>query len=119
MSYIYLFYIIWGLGVGIISGTIGIGGGLVIVPSLIYLFGLSQKQAQGTSVAMLVPPIGILAAYRYYKDGNIIFPIAILGAIGFVIGGYIGADIACRMNSIILRKIFGTVIIVVGIIMLF
>jgi len=111
---IYLGYSILGALVGVLSGILGIGGGIVIIPGLIALFGLTQHQAQGTSVAMMVPPIGLLAAYKYYQSGNVVFPIAIFGAIGFFLGGYFGADIANRFSDATLRQVFGTFLIAIG-----
>jgi len=113
-SMIYLGYSILGALVGVLSGILGIGGGIVIIPGLIALFGLTQHQAQGTSVAMMVPPIGLLAAYKYYQSGNVVFPIAIFGAIGFFLGGYFGADIANRFSDATLRQVFGTFLIAIG-----
>ncbi|MEM7592613.1 MAG: TSUP family transporter, partial [Cyanobacteria bacterium P01_A01_bin.83] len=66
-----LLYIILGLFAGILSGLIGIGGGVMIVPSLVFLFGFSQQEAQGTTLGLLVPPIGILAAWTYYQQGYV------------------------------------------------
>jgi hypothetical protein len=112
---IYFMYSVWGVGVGFLSGLLGIGGGIFIIPSLVYLFGLSQHQAQGTSLAMMVPPIGLAAAYRYYNDGNIVLPIAVLGALGFFFGGYFGAGIAHHFSELVLKRVFGTIMILLGI----
>lgn len=100
-------YIIIGLFAGTISGLIGIGGGVIIVPCLIYIFGFSQHAAQGTTLAMLIPPIGMLAALAYYKQGHINLPVAGLLCLGFVLGGYLGAKFAIGMPEVILRKVFG------------
>ena len=108
-----------GLFAGILSGLLGIGGGIIIIPSLIYFFGLSQHQAQGTSLALMVPPVGILAAYTYYKQGYVDLKIAGLICIGFVIGGLFGAKIATIIPNLILKKIFGTALIFIGIKMIF
>ncbi len=110
----YFLYWIWGGVIGFFSGILGIGGGVLIIPTLIYLFGLTQHQAQGTSVAMMVPPIGILAAYRYWQSDNVNLPIAILGAFGFLIGGYFGAGVAHYFPEIMLKRSFGAVLILIG-----
>lgn len=79
-----------GLSAGILSGFVGIGGGIIIVPALIYLLGLTQHQAQGTSLFLMLPPIGILAVYNYYQSGTINFWFGGIIAITFIIGGYFG-----------------------------
>ncbi|MFZ2958302.1 MAG: sulfite exporter TauE/SafE family protein [Candidatus Ozemobacteraceae bacterium] len=115
----YAEYLIWGGAIGILSGILGLGGGIMIIPTLVMLFGLNQHQAQGTSLAMMVPPIGLLAAYRYWQDGNVIMPIAIFGAIGFFIGGYFGAGFAHAFSDLALSRTFGLFLIIVGCKMLF
>jgi uncharacterized protein len=100
-------YIAVGAFAGIISGLIGIGGGIVVVPCLIYIFGFTQHSAQGTTLAMLIPPIGILAVLAYYKQGHANLPVAGLMCAGFVLGGYFGAKIAIICPEVILRRIFG------------
>ena len=102
-----LLYILIGLFAGAISGLIGIGGGIIIVPALIYLFKFSQHAAQGTTLAMLIPPIGILAALAYYKQGHVNLPAAGFICLGFVIGGFLGAKYAVGVPEVVLRKIFG------------
>ena len=110
----FFLYMTVGLFAGVVSGLIGIGGGIVIVPCLIYIFKFSQHAAQGTTLAMLVPPIGILAAAAYYKGGHVNLPVAGLLCIGFVIGGYMGAKFALPIPEIILRKIFGVCLLIVA-----
>ena len=85
-------YILLGLVAGILSGLIGIGGGTIIVPALVLFFGMSQHLAQGTTLALLVPPIGILAAWQYYRQGYVDLHIAGLICLGFVIGGLHGCE---------------------------
>jgi uncharacterized protein len=101
-----ILFILLGLVAGTFSGVVGLGGGVVIVPALIFLFGLTQQQAQGTTLALLVPPIGILAAYTYYQQGYVDLKIAALVCIGFIFGGWIGAKIAVQLPKEILQKIF-------------
>jgi len=115
----YCIYGIWGATIGFLSGIIGIGGGILIIPTLIFLFGLSQHQAQGTSLAMMVPPIGLMAAFRYWKEGNVVMPIALFGAIGFFVGGYFGAGVAQHFSPETLKRVFGVLLITIGCKMLF
>ena len=93
----------------------GIGGGIIIVPALIYLFSFSQKMAQGTTLALLIPPIGILAAWTYYKAGYVDTKAAGFIIIGFVIGSYFIARYAVNINDTTLTKIFGVFLLVVAI----
>jgi uncharacterized protein len=111
---IYALYVLWGGMIGVLSGGIGIGGGILIVPTLVYFFGLSQHQAQGTSVALMIPPIGLMAAIKYYQAGNVIVPIAVFGAMGFFIGGYFGAGWANSIDAVSLRRLFGAVLVLIG-----
>ncbi len=115
----YIFYVILGLVAGIASGLVGIGGGVIIVPSLVYLFKFSQHQAQGTTLALMVPPIGILAAWTYFKEGYVNIPVALLICLGFVLGGYFGAKIAAGIPDLMLKKIFGGVMVIMGLYMIF
>ncbi|MBN2482705.1 MAG: sulfite exporter TauE/SafE family protein [Candidatus Omnitrophica bacterium] len=100
-------YILLGLLAGVASGIFGIGGGTILIPAFIFLFGLTQHQAQGTTLALMVPPIGLLAAMRYYSEGNVKVSLAIFVCIGFFIGGYLGAEIAHRISEPLLKKVFG------------
>lgn len=107
MSVEILLFLGLGLGVGTISGLIGIGGGVLITPTLIYMFGFEQKIAQGTTLALLVPPIGILGAWSYYQQGFVNVKAAVLICLGFVLGGLIGARFAVGIEPNMLRRIFG------------
>lgn len=118
MVYI-LGFIILGLIAGILSGIIGIGGGIVIIPALVFIFGLSQQMAQGTTLALLVPPVGIFAAWAYYKQGFVDIKIAVLICIGFIIGGLIGGQIATELPTKLISKIFGVFMMLLGIRMAF
>jgi len=100
-------YLLLGLIAGVFSGFLGIGGGTIIIPALVYIFGLTQHQAQGTTLAIMVPPIGLLAALRYYYNGDVNIPIAVFVAIGFLVGGLIGASFVKPIPDFILKKIFG------------
>jgi len=112
-------YILLGLFAGTISGLIGIGGGIIIVPALIYLFGLTQHQAQGTTLALLVPPIGLLAAWTYYKQGYVNLTIAAFVCLGFFVGGLLGAKMAVGLSDELLRKIFGVALLLIALYMIF
>jgi len=103
-----------GLVAGYFSGLIGIGGGVIIVPALVLLFGFTEHTAQGTTLALLVPPIGILAVMSYYQKGYVDIKTAIIICIGFVIGGFIGGKMAVSINETTLRKIFAVVLILLG-----
>jgi len=87
-------FVVAGFLTGIIGGLFGVGGGEIFIPHLIYVFGFSQHQAQGTSLAVLLPPIGLLAALRYYRPGHVDFAVAGLMALGFFFGASIGAVVA-------------------------
>ena len=102
-----LMYVLLGLVAGIFSGLIGIGGGIIIIPALVLLSGLSQHQAQGTTLALLVPPIGLLAAWTYYSKGYVDLRIASLICVGFFVGGLLGAKLAVGLPSPVLEKLFG------------
>jgi uncharacterized membrane protein YfcA len=109
-----ILYILLGLGAGILSGVVGIGGGVLIVPALVFLFGFSQQQAQGTTLALLVPPIGILAAWTYYQHGFVNVKVAAFIAVGFILGSLFGARFAVGISNTMLEKIFGVMIILIG-----
>jgi len=110
-----LLYLILGLIAGILAGLLGIGGGIILIPALIILFGLSQHQAQGTTLAIMVPPIGLLAAWTYYKQGYVDVKIALFICLGFFIGGLLGAKIAVDIPDVVLKKIFGVSLFLIAI----
>lgn len=99
--------ILIGLFAGIASGFFGIGGGLVMVPALVYFFNFTQHQAQGTSLAVLTLPVVILGALKYYKEGNVNVYMALFIAISFVIGAYLGASVVTKIPSATLKRLFG------------
>jgi uncharacterized protein len=111
--------IIVGLVAGIFGGMFGIGGATILVPALVFIFGLSQHQAQGTTLAALVPPIGLLAAWRYYQSGNVKMGIAGLICIGFFIGGWLGASLIQGIPDQLLKKMFGVFLLLVSLKMIF
>lgn len=112
-------YILLGLVAGVLGGLLGLGGGIIIIPALIFLFGLTQQQAQGTTLALMVPPIGILAAWVYYKQGYVDLKIAAFVCLGFLIGGLFGAKLATALPTVILQKVFGVALLLTAIYMIF
>lgn len=109
-----LLYILLGLAARTLSGIIGIGGGVIIIPALVFLFGLSQHEAQGTTLALLVPPIGILVAWTYYRQGFVDLRIEAFIGRGFLFGSLIGARVATDLPSIIMEKVFGVALFLIG-----
>jgi uncharacterized membrane protein YfcA len=108
-------YVIVGLAGGVLGGLIGIGGATMIIPVLVFLFGFSEHRAQGTTLAMMVPPIGLLAAWTYYKEGYADLRVAGLIAVGFFVGGLFGAKLAVIIPNAVLQKVFGVALVVIGI----
>ena len=103
-----------GLVVGLVSGVVGIGGGILFVPALVWLLGMDQHKAQGTSLGALLAPVGIFAFLEYYRRGNADVRVAALLAAGFLIGGYFGAVGAQHIPEVWLRRIFAITLVVVG-----
>lgn len=99
--------IIIGLAAGILSGLFGVGGGIIIVPALVFFLGMTQHSAQGTSLGLMLLPIGILAAYNYFKSGNLNIKYGLIIAAAFVLGGYVGSKISLSINELMLKRIFG------------
>ncbi len=114
-----LIYIILGLVAGVLSGLFGIGGGTVLIPALVFLFGLTQHEAQGTTLAIMVPPIGLLAALRYYQSGNVKLSMAAFICLGFFIGGFLGADLVHHLADPLLKKLFGVFLMMISLRMIF
>lgn len=108
-----------GLVAGMLSGMVGIGGGVVIVPALVYFLAFSQKTAQGTSLAMLMFPVGILGVWQYYKQGHVDFKIVVFVALGFIVGSLIGGKVSLGMSDDKVKKFFGIVMLLVSLKMLF
>lgn len=107
-----------GLIAGVLSGVVGVGGGIFVVPALVFFLGLTQHQASGTSLALLMLPVGFLAVYNYYKTGNVNVTYALVIAIGFIAGAYFGSKLALKMPDDLIRKIFAVFMILVAIKML-
>lgn len=114
-----LLFVLLGLVAGGFSGLIGVGGGVIIVPALVFLFGLSQHAAQGTTLALLVPPIGLLAAWTYYQEGYVDIHIAALICIGFLAGGLLGAKFANHLSNLALERVFGVAMLLISLKMIF
>ena len=108
-------YVLLGLVVGVFSGIVGIGGGILIIPALVYLFHMNQHKAQGTSLTALLLPIGALAFWEYYKAGNVDIKAGLLIALGFFVGGYFGGLWAQHISEIALRRVFGILVTLIGI----
>jgi len=107
--------ILIGLVAGALSGFVGVGGGIIIVPALVYLLGLSQFEAQGTSLLLMLPPIGILAAMNYYQSGAVNWKYASVIALTFVVGGYFGSKITLKLDETLVKLIFGILMLLVAI----
>lgn len=112
-------YLGLGLIAGTLSGAFGIGGGTILIPGLVFLAGLTQHEAQGTTLAIMLLPIGLLAVMKYYQSGHVRFDIAAFICIGFLIGGLLGANIAVNLPNLILKKAFGVFLMVVAIYTIF
>jgi uncharacterized membrane protein YfcA len=114
-----LILIVIGIVTGILAGMLGIGGAIIMIPALVFFLGLSQQTAQGTSLAVMLPPIGIIAAYNYYQAGQVNIKYALILAAGFIIGSYFGSKIALNITPTVLKKIFGILLLIVAAKMLF
>ncbi len=114
-----LLIIFIGLAGGFLSGTFGIGGGIIIVPALVFLLGMTQSGAQGTSLTMMLAPVGILAVINYYKAGYVNMKYAILLMVFFVIGSYYGSKLAIHLPDKILKQAFGVLLLLAGTKMIF
>ena len=108
-----------GILTGFMAGLLGIGGDIIMVPALIFLLGLSQQGAQGTSLAVMLPPIGLIAAYNYFKAGHVNLKYALILAVMFVAGSYFGSKLAIDLPQPLLKKIFGILLLAVAVKMLF
>jgi len=111
----HIVYIVLGLVGGIFGGMFGLGGGLIMIPGLVFLAGLTQHEAQGTNLAAMLPPIGLLAALRYYYSGNVKLNIVGFLCLGFFVGGFIGAHLAQGLPEIALKRMFGVMLLAVSI----
>ncbi|MFI4910547.1 MAG: sulfite exporter TauE/SafE family protein [Sedimentisphaeraceae bacterium JB056] len=110
-----IMFVAVGLAAGIISGLLGIGGAIFMIPVLVFFFGMSQHVAQGTTLAMMLPPVTILAVMTYYKNGNMDWKISALLCLGFFFGSYFGAQFATAIHPAVLKKIFGFVLLIAAV----
>lgn len=108
-----------GLMAGIFSGTFGVGGAIIVIPSLIFFMGLSQHQAQGTSLAFMIPPVTLMAAINYSKNGYVNWKYALILAVMFFIGTYFGSMLSISLNDKILRKMFGGLMLLIALKIIF
>nr|WP_321270308.1 sulfite exporter TauE/SafE family protein [uncultured Tolumonas sp.] len=106
--------IVIGLSAGLLSGLFGIGGGILIVPALVYLLGFTQKLATGTSLAILLPPVGIAAVWEYYRHGNVDLRAALIIAIMVLVGSWLGARVASQVDAKLLKTLFGIFLVILG-----
>jgi len=107
--------LIIGICAGLLSGFVGVGGGIVIVPALVFFLGYSQHMAQGTSLALMLPPIGLLGFYNYYKSGNTNITAAAIIAVAFIAGAYFGSKLSISLDQRIVKRIFGAIMLLVSI----
>jgi len=114
-----LILLLIGLFAGVLSGVIGIGGGIIIVPALVYFIGFSQRTAQGTSLAILLLPVGLLGVIQFYKAGYVDVKVTAVIALAFFIGSYFGSRIALTISQEILKKCFAVLLIIIAVKMLF
>ena len=111
--------IVIGLLAGILSGLVGVGGGLLMIPLLIIFLGLTQHEAQGTALFAMLPPIGILAAMNYYKEGFVKWEYAAVIALTFVVGGYFGSKLSISLPEQTVRRVFGVIMLIGAIKLIF
>jgi len=112
----FLGFLLIGAATGAVSGMFGIGGGILVIPAMVYIYGFSQKMATGTSLAMLLPPIGIMAFLQYSRSGLVSVPAALLLIAGFLAGSYLSAGYAVGLPDILLKRAFGGLLIAMGVI---
>jgi len=116
---VFLLLLAIGIVTGITAGMLGIGGAIIMIPGLVFILGLSQQMAQGTSLAVMLPPIGIIAAFNYWKAGQVNLKFAIILAVAFLVGSYFGSKFALNLPQAVLKKIFGILLLLVAVRMLF
>jgi len=111
--------IVVGILSGLLAGAFGIGGAIIVIPALVFILGLSQHEAQGTSLAFMLPPVGILATWNYWKAGHVNWKIALVLSLTFVVGAYLGSHFSVNISDKILRRLFGILLIFIAIKMIF
>ena len=110
--------ILLGLVIGVLVGLMGVCGGVVLIPALVYLMNMNQHLAQGTSLLLQLPPIGIGALYLYWKKGNVDLRAGLVCAAGFLLGGYFGSVVAIGIPSARLRSLFGVFLMVAALLLM-
>ena len=110
-----IYLLLIGLAAGFMGGLVGIGGGVIIVPALVMLVGMTQHQAQGTSLTMILFPVGILGVLNYYKQGYVDFKYAGLLAVGFFVGSYLGSKYSLSLPQLTIKRVFAVIMIVLAI----
>lgn len=111
--------LIIGICAGMLSGLVGVGGGIIIVPALIFFLAFSQKEAQGTSLGILLLPVGILGVIQYYKQGYVDVRVVLLVSLGFLVGNYLGSKFSLSLPEQTLKKIFAIMMILIAVKMIF
>ena len=118
-TYTIVVLLVVGLAAGMLSGLVGVGGGIVIVPALMYFLKFDQHQAQGTSLGLLLMPVGILAVMNYYKKGYLDMKVVAIMCVAFVIGAFLGSKVSLDLSQEKLKKVFAVLLLIVAIKMLF
>lgn len=108
--YVIITLVLIGLASGMLSGLVGVGGGIIIVPALVFFLGFSQHQAQGTSLGLLLLPVGILAVLNYYKQGYIDIKVIAIMSIAFVLGGWLGSKLSLVLSEQLIKRIFAVIL---------
>ncbi len=111
--------IVVGILSGILAGVFGVGGAIIVIPALVFILGMNQHEAQGTSLAFMLPPVGILATWNYWKAGNVNWKVALVLSLTFVVGAYLGSHISINIPDKILRRLFGGLMILIALKMIF
>lgn len=114
-----LILVLIGIAGGFLSGMFGVGGGVIIVPALVFFIGMSQHEAQGTSLGLMLFPIGILAAYNYYQTGQMDVKAGLIVAATFVVGGYFGSKLSLDLDQALIKRLFGIMMLVVSLKLIF
>jgi len=118
-AYTLFILVLIGFMAGILGGLLGLGGGIIIIPALVFLLGFTQHQSIGTSVAVMLPPIGIFAAFNYYKAGYVNLKYALIIAVAFMAGSWLSSKLAVNMSETTLKKIFSFLLLIMAIKMFF
>jgi uncharacterized membrane protein YfcA len=105
-----LILVLIGLASGVLSGLVGVGGGIIIVPALVFFLGFSQHQAQGTSLGLLMLPVGVLAVLNYYKQGHVDFKVIAIMSIAFVLGGWLGSKLSLVLSDTAIKRVFAVIL---------